>query len=419
MQSPVTPVTPQTPFTTRTANEFNQWLSNRFIYEPLRQRNQTIDPISEITMSLNDNNKTLSSIGADVIYLVCQYLSFLDISYSVSRVCRMWYQSCYLSVTNLKLDIGIGLTEHNWNQMFYNIICLRCTNLNSLTVAANNQPEIFRNAHLRAFCKSHDDGILISLSLPNCSYLTSGNGFSKIPKYMKNLQHINLSNCVYLEDDNLEQLSMLSYLTHINFHCCEKITNDGFKRFLQVKQHLIYIDISCCAGLTDEIIEHLVDATHGTLQYLNILSLNRYSDKSCVHLARLHHLVTLKIGDSKSNHYMRNLFRMENLNVIYDLFQRQNHNFVIDSDQPSDFELTDCSMARVCESLPNLRHLSIKYCLWLGSATIEAITKNMVFLESLNIRGSFWGLQRNNSFEKTLRDVKENKFFLQKLKFEK
>lgn len=430
------------PSKTRRLTALDKWLIDRYgnmlvfdtninkvVPPPLTQEEERLMELEnqrrEEYHNKNNTNRVLSLLSPDICTHIASFMQFEDVCKSISRVCRDWYNHCYLGITDITINLREHLSDRAWDALFYRVIIGKCSLLHKFEPVVNERVELFRNVHLKCLAKSPIGQNLCQLHIRNCSFLTSSNGFHKISKYMHSLISLDLSGCTFIENINIYQMSRsLSNLTSLSISGCKNLndntvfyisTPDGFtsensdSRELMVdndndgcesvynsgthnyfSHNLTYLDISHC-NITEKALESVGKYMY-QLEHLHLNHITNMNDHCVMHLRSLTNLKSLCIGTDLKTFNITEHFRFihqfdDDFNIDSIIESLSTHLISLGTTLPSNRYITDYSVINICASLKKMEQLSLKYCLALSSQSISMIANNMHFLKSLDIEG--------------------------------
>lgn len=107
----------------------------------------------------------------------------------------------------------------------------------------------------------------------------------KLPVRFPFLERVDLSKCVQVSDENLEEIARgyCGRLRHLDLSMCKAITEAGMQRLQGHCLELREINVTNCTGLSDEALAHVAGLTN--LEVLNLASCRDITDAGLHHIA--------------------------------------------------------------------------------------------------------------------------------------
>lgn len=125
-------------------------------------------------------------------------------------------------------------------------------------------------------------------SLNRVSYLASDILIDAHFEYLVNFQHLkglNLARCHKITDKTIGMIAKCTRLTHLTLSECGRITDEGVRNLLPLRQTLKSLDLSGCFKITDNGISLI--GMFSELTYLNLKGCSQVTDKGAYQLVSL------------------------------------------------------------------------------------------------------------------------------------
>eukprot|EP00096_Caligus_rogercresseyi_P014950 TRINITY_DN7405_c0_g1_i1.p1 TRINITY_DN7405_c0_g1~~TRINITY_DN7405_c0_g1_i1.p1 ORF type:complete len:571 (-),score=155.81 TRINITY_DN7405_c0_g1_i1:122-1834(-) len=217
----------------------------------------------------------------------------------------------------------------------------------------------------------------ISVHQPPPSPRTLSPNFPPQPQRRQlNIQYLDLSDCVSLEDSGLKMIvESCPQLMYLFLRRCSNITDVGIKAVSSYCLCLRELSISDCLRITDYSLFELAKLGPN-LRYLSVAKCDRLTDAGIKQLARLCYKLRYlnlrgceSISDTALETISRSCTRLRSLDL-------------------GKCDVTDGGLKLLAENCPNLKKLSIKSCEMVGDKGIQTVAYYCRGLQQLNIQES-------------------------------
>ncbi len=206
------------------------------------------------------------------------------------------------------------------------------------------------------------------------------------------LQHLDLHHCKIASDENLQYLSSVQQLKHLQMSFCHA-TGSGLSQISMPK--LESVSLTKLGGMSLSSLKQFNSVQKMVLRRADNLYDSDVYDY-CVHNPQLLHLTlpSYKLSDQSLRDIGQNLKQLQTLELIY---ARK-----ITSDGIKTFcqsglnlqhlnleygvKLINSDIDQICESFPDLKSLNLSYCHGLNSGVMKSIATNLRKLETLDMK---------------------------------
>nr|XP_040567099.1 F-box/LRR-repeat protein 7-like [Lepeophtheirus salmonis] len=382
----------------------------------LHQHNQHHQHLHRPPSALANHRLSLDYLPDDLLIKILSFLSSNDIV-RLSRVNRRFYFCAWdpslwnaISLTgeNTDADLGIktilrllsrnsaGNAKLSIVKIFLNgcrrltdrglaIVARRCPGLKELeiqyciNITNGGLMDLVSKCHLLDHLDVTGCQMISTISVhqPPPSPRTLVTNFPPQPQRRQlNIQYLDISDCVSLEDSGLKMIvESCPQLTYLFLRRCSNITDAGIKAVSSYCLCLRELSISDCIRVTDFSLYELAKLGPN-LRYLSVAKCDRISDSGIKQLARLCYKLRYlnlrgceSISDSALEVISRSCTRLRSLDV-------------------GKCDITDGGLRLLAEHCPNLKKLSIKSCEMVGDKGIQTVAYYCRGLQQLNIQDS-------------------------------